>query len=240
MKKKNVKLIDLSQLIENYKDNPYQQLGENARTLIGTFATHEVNGFYECAMYIGDHCATHMDASIHFNPKGTPVDKVPLEAMYGDACILDISYKKKHEDVTVEDLQKAAEKAGVNVSDFKIVCLRTDQYKLWGTPAYHENLLNITVEATEWLIKQGMVLLCVDMVTTELDRLVYGIDPTLPAGAAERYPGHCLMKKYEWYMIENMANFDKIPSSTFTLSAFPLKLKGASGAPMRAVAIVEE
>lgn len=238
--KKNVKLIDLSQLIESYGDNPYQQLGENARTAISTFSKFDVDGFYECALYMGDHCATHMDASLHFNPKGTPVDKVPLEAMYGPACILDFSYKTKHQDITVDDIKKAAEKADVTISDFKIVCIRTDQYKLWGTPAYHENLLNLTVEATEYLINEGMVLLCVDMVTTELDRLIYGMDTTLAKGASERYPGHCLMKKYEWYMIENMANFDKIPGSTFTLSAFPLKIKNGSGAPMRAVAIVED
>lgn len=236
--KKNVKLIDLSQLIEDYKDNPYQQLGENARTLMGTFSSHEANGFYENAIYMGDHCCTHMDSSIHFNPEGTPVNELPLESIYGEACLLDISHLKPRADVTIEDIKEAQEKAGVDVKDFKIVVLKTGRSKLWGTKEYHWDLLNILPETTEWLIKQGMKLICVDMVTTEIDRVYYGADPETPFW--ERYPMHGLMRKYEWYMIENMTNLDAIPGSTFTLCAFPLKFKGGSASPVRAVAIIEE
>jgi kynurenine formamidase len=234
------RFIDLSQLIETYEDNPYQQNAAISRTQIGAFATHEIDGYYLCQLTIGDQAATHLDASIHFNPEGTPVNEVPLEAMYGEACLLDLSHMPKHADVTIADLEAAAARAQVTISDFKIVMLRTDRSKLWGTPEYHDDLLNITVEATEWLINEGMVLLGVDMVTTELDRLAYGMDPDMAPSAPERHPGHCLMRKYEWFMIENLTNLDKIPRSTFTFSGFPLKIKGASGSPIRAVAILEE
>ena len=230
--------IDLSQRIETHEDNPYQQNPAISRTQIGAFATHDVDGYYLCQLTIGDQAATHLDASLHFNPNGTPVDEVPLDAMYGEACVLDLSHMAKHADVTIADLEAAAQKAQVTISDFKIVMLRTDRSKLWGTAEYHDDLLNITVEATEWLINQGMVLLGVDMVTTELDRLAYGMDPDMDPGAPERHPGHCLMRKYEWYMIENLANLDKIPQSTFTFCGFPLQIKGASGSPIRAVAIL--
>ncbi len=237
---KTRRFIDLSQLIETYEDNPYQQNAAISRTQIGAFATHEIDGYYLCQLTLGDQAATHLDASIHFNPEGTPVNEVPLEAMYGEACLLDLSHMPKHADVTIADLEAAAATAQVAISDFKIVMLRTDRSKLWGTPEYHDDLLNITVEATEWLINQGMVLLGVDMVTTELDRLAYGMDPDMAPSAPERHPGHCLMRKYEWFMIENLTNLDKIPRSTFTFSGFPLKIKGASGSPIRAVAILEE
>ncbi len=234
------RIIDLTHPIESYGDNPYQQLGENARTLIGTFATYEANGFYECALYIGDHCGTHMDAPIHFNPEGTPTDRVPLEAFCGPACVLDLSHKRAREDVTIADLEAAARQAGVSVADFRIVMLRTDRYKLWGTPAYHADLLNVTPEATEWLLRQGVKNIGMDMVTMELDRYVHFPDSGLEPNDPRRYPAHYLMRKYEWYMIENLANLDQIPTPVFRFIGLPLKIKNGSGSPIRAVAVVEE
>ncbi|MFD1708016.1 cyclase family protein [Siminovitchia sediminis] len=240
MKNKKEVLIDLSHTLETYGDNPYQQLGENARTLIGTFATYEANGFYECALYIGDHAGTHMDATKHFNPDGLYTDEVPLEAFYGEACILDLTHMKAHADVTIDDIQEAAAKAEVNLEDYHIVLLKTGRDKLYGTPEYFKDLLNILPETIEWMIQQGMVTLGVDMVTIELDRYIYDPDSDLEPNAPERYPAHCLMQKYEWYMIENMANLDKIPGSTCKFTGFPIKIGKGSGGPMRAVAIIEE
>lgn len=233
-----MKIIDLSQLIENYEDNPYQQLDANARTLIGSFATHDADGFYENAIYMGDHCCTHIDSSIHFNPNGTPVDKLPLESVYGKACMLDISHLEPRTDVTVEHIEEAALRARVDVSAFKIIILKTGRSQFWGTKKYHQDLLNILPETTEWLIQKGMVLIGVDQVTTEIDRVHYGMDPNLPLG--KRYPMHGLMQKYEWYMIENLANLDAVPVTEFTLCAFPLKFKNGSASPIRAVAILDD
>jgi len=240
MKKTNERLIDLTHTLSSYADNPYQQLGENARTMIGTFATHEANGFYECALYLGDHAGTHMDATSHFNPDGLYTDQVPLEAFYGDACILDLTHKERHADVTIEDIRKAAAVANVDLKDYHIVLLKTGRDQYFGTPKYFDDLLNILPETIEWMIQQGMVTLGVDMVTIELDRYIYFPDSGLAPNAPERYPAHCLMKKYEWYMIENMANISKIPGPTCKFAGFPLKIAKGSAGPMRAVAIVEE
>lgn len=54
------------------------------------------------------------------------------------------------------------------------------------------------------------------------------------------YPAHCLVKELDYYHIENMANLDRLPRKTkFLFIGFPLKIKGASAGPMRAVALVE-
>ncbi|VEF46844.1 cyclase family protein [Bacillus freudenreichii] len=240
MSKRKEKLIDLSHTLASYGENPYQQLGENARTMIGTFATYEANGFYECALYIGDHAGTHMDATKHFNPDGLYTDEVPLDAFYGEACILDLSHMEAHADVTIEDIEKAAERAQVNLEDYHIVLLKTERDKLYGTPEYFRDLLNILPETIEWMINKGMVTLGVDMVTIELDRYIHDPDSGLAPNAPERYPAHCLMKKYEWYMIENMTGLSEIPGTTCKFAGFPIKIGKGSGAPMRAVAIVEE
>jgi len=40
-------------------------------------------------------------------------------------------------------------------------------------------------------------------------------------------------------IVENLANLDKIKSSKFHLAVLPLKLKNATGSPVRAIAFVE-
>ena len=58
------------------------------------------------------------------------------------------------------------------------------------------------------------------------------VDPT--------YPAHVLAKELDYYHIENLTNIKQVVGKRFQFAGFPLKLVGASGAPMRAVAILEE
>jgi kynurenine formamidase len=40
--------------------------------------------------------------------------------------------------------------------------------------------------------------------------------------------------------IERLANLDQLPAHGFTVACFPLRLKGASAAPARVVAILDD
>ncbi|MFQ5711837.1 MAG: cyclase family protein [Candidatus Geothermarchaeales archaeon] len=235
-----MKLIDLSNPIEPSSKNPYQQQDALAKTMIDTYATFEVTGYYDCALYMSDHAGTHVDSTNHFNPEGKPVDEIPLEAMYGDAAVLDLSHIKAGENVTVEDLREAAERAGVDVETVSIILLYTGRGRLWGTREYHWDIFNMTPEATEWLIDRGVKVIGVDMACFECDRLRFGVDTSLQPWDSRRYPAHSLMRRREFYIIENLNNLDKIHKPRFTFIGFPLKIRGASGSPIRAVALIEE
>ena len=55
------------------------------------------------------------------------------------------------------------------------------------------------------------------------------------------WEAHRVMREREYYHIENLINLDQIPIPFgFTVSAFPIKLRGATATPTRVVAIVEE
>jgi kynurenine formamidase len=55
------------------------------------------------------------------------------------------------------------------------------------------------------------------------------------------WEAHRVMREREYYHIENLINLDLIPMPYgFIVSAFPVKLRGATAAPIRAVAIIEE
>ena len=52
--------------------------------------------------YIGmlDHVGTHVDAFLHVNPKGAPINEMPLELFMGKAVCLDLRHIGDLEDIT--------------------------------------------------------------------------------------------------------------------------------------------
>jgi kynurenine formamidase len=51
---------------------------------------------------------------------------------------------------------------------------------------------------------------------------------------------HYLGVEKEYCHMERLANLDQLPSTGFTVCAFPLKVKGGSAGPTRAVAMIDE
>ena len=54
------------------------------------------------------------------------------------------------------------------------------------------------------------------------------------------WEAHRVMLEREYYHLENMTNLDKLPAHGFKVALFPIKWVGTTGAPVRAVAILEE
>lgn len=54
------------------------------------------------------------------------------------------------------------------------------------------------------------------------------------------WEAHRVMIDREYYHLENLNNLDQLPPTGFTLCVFPVKWANTTGAPVRAVAIVEE
>ena len=66
-----------------------------------------------------------------------------------------------------------------------------------------------------------------------------GIDsPNIDPATDNEFSSHKIFSESNILVIENLMNLDKLLNSRFTLIALPLKLKNCSGAPIRAVAIL--
>jgi len=231
-----VKLVDMSHKIVPSRENPYAQHG--GRVMIDTYQTYEADGYLSHAIYMVDHTGTHVESSSHFKKNGVTIERAPLTDFYGRAALLNFTHKKGRVDITSNDLRDAAGTAGVDLGKVRIVVIRTDTSRLWGTREYQSNdRPSVTVEAHEWLLMQGVKTIGVDMPVNERDRL--GSDPSINPSDSERWPAHCLMKKYDFYIVENLTNLDQIPNGYFTYVGFPLNFGGSAASPIRAVAIVE-
>ena len=92
----------------------------------------------------------------------------------------------------------------------------------------------MTRDATLWLIDQGVKVMGIDAVT---------FDPPVWAMFERKqfWEAHLVMREREYYHLENLTNLDQIGRShSFKLSVFPVKWVNTTGAPVRAVAIIDE
>lgn len=235
-----MRVIDLSHPIVPFSENPYAQFPTGPKTMTGVTNMFEDVGWFSRAWYLGEHCGTHVDAPIHFNPTGSPVDQIPLERLYGEAVLLNFSDKKAAEDVTAEEVQTAVRSLEGGLGDARIVLVRSDRSKLWGRPEYQQDILNMTPQATEWLLQQGVRVVGCDMCVWEVDRAQRLGVPARQLSGAERFPSHALMRKYDYMIIENLANLDRVPVPRFTFMGLPLPFVGGSGSPIRAAALLSD
>lgn len=214
------RLIDLSQPIAN-GGIVFPNLAPIKITAWPTAGAANVSHISFC-----DHTSTHIDATVHFDPNGETIEKLPLERCCGDALVLDLSHKKPGESISVVDLEEAAKRVGEEIRHGDILLLYTSASRLWDTPEYLTYRVGIAVETLRWLITiRDVRVVGVDEVTIDVDT---------------SFPAHHLVKELEYYHIENMANLDKIPRPRFKFYGFPLKIVGASAGLMRAVAVVED
>ncbi len=54
------------------------------------------------------------------------------------------------------------------------------------------------------------------------------------------WEGHRVGQQKEYLHMEQLVNLDALPLSGFKIAVFPLKIKGASAAPARVVAIFDK
>lgn len=183
----------------------------------GISATHGI-------IVMSDHAGTHIDAPIHFNPKGITMDRVALDITYGPAVAFDFSYKPAGDTVTREEVAKQFVSLKLDPERVKIILFRTGADSLYGKENYFRHYLDIKPETVIWLLEQGIKL--------------FGVDASTIDGEAKAT--HMLLREREFYHMENLTNLDKLGNCIFTFAGFPLKLTGASGSPIRAVAILSE
>ena len=222
------------------------QLEEGMRTwdvkppftmLPGMNASTFTLGFSTKLLVMEDHTGTHVDSTYHFydgryrGPRGKTIEELPLEKFAGEGVLIDLSFKAAADPVDRSLLVAASRDQGVDVRTGDVVLVRTWP-KAWGTPM--DEFLGtraFTADACDWLLERGVKMVGLD-------------HPNLEGALHERYgnmesPGHLLLlhPSREVLIVENLVNLDAIQAPRFEFYALPLHIKGATGSPVRAVAV---
>lgn len=184
---------------------------------------------------MGDHVGTHMDSWWHANPDAPGgAEAIPIEYCYGNGVVLDLTAKGPGDEITVADLERAVQRIHYTLRPLDIVLIRTDASKNRFSQAYLTEHPGMTREGTLWLVNQGIKLMGIDAI---------GFDPPVKYMFERKkfWEAHRVMREKEYYHIENLINLEQIPVPYgFLVSALPVRLRGATAAPIRAVAIVED
>ena len=68
-----------------------------------------------------------------------------------------------------------------------------------------------------------------------------GLDtPSIDYGQSVQFESHQLLYEHNILGFENLANLDQLPPTGAYVVALPMKIKGGSGGPLRAVAFLPE
>ncbi|OGV42616.1 MAG: hypothetical protein A2X46_04955 [Lentisphaerae bacterium GWF2_57_35] len=216
------RIIDLSYPIHEGMPTfpvPWQPVVE-----ITQLGRHGIEDRESRRIVMGTHTGTHMDAPLHFIPRGGPIDKVPLELLIGPARMVDFSNAKSKQEFGVKDFQRV-----LGRDRPKRLVMRFDWSRHWGTIKYYQKQPYISEEAAEWLIKQGVRLLAMD--TAQAD------SPDNGRNAPKDSPVHKIMLGQGCYFLEYLTNLHEVQHMNFEMIVLPLKLLDADGAPARCIAI---
>ncbi len=190
----------------------------------------------------GTHDSTHIDAPWHYNSQiqGQPaqtIDELPLEWFFAPGVVLEMRHKADGDALTVADIVGELERIGYTLQPRDIVLVRTGRDAFYGQPDYMFRGCGVTAESTHWLYAQGIRVMGIDAWSWDapLDR-----QATEALGRQETgifWAAHQADLPYA--QIERLVNLAALPPFGFTVACFPLKIKGGSAGPCRAVAILD-
>jgi kynurenine formamidase len=200
-------------------------------------------GYYYAAnnFATSEHGGTHIDAPVHFAKGHWSVDQIPLEKLVGDAVVVDVtdaSAKQPDYRVVTEDFT-AWERTNGEIAPGAIVLIRTGYSQFWpdaakylGTAERGEAAVaklhfpGLHPDAAKWLAETRKVK-AVGLDTASIDY-----------GQSTMYESHRILYERDIPAFENLTSLERLPARGAFIVALPMKIKGGTGAPLRAMAIL--
>jgi len=182
------------------------------------------DGYNLEVLFLSSHTGTHMDAPHHFLEKGAKIHEISLKKLVSEAALIQCR-KNGGQSITKTDIQKFEKNHG-KIENFSSVIFYTDWQKNLQKKYYFTKNPGLSVSAAKYLTSKKISLVGID-------------SPSIDLGTDSKFSVHQIFAKKGMLIVENLTNLNKIKSSKFHLVVLPLKLKNATGSPVRAIAFVE-
>ena len=254
-----MKIIDLSKTIEynpndpwfmrtRIKHKPHRKAHWLIRIFLGLpkrlFPERFTGWADDTIKNMGVHSSTHIDAPWHYSPtcggeRSKTIDEVPLSWCYGPGVVIDMTHKADNEAITVADIESKVKEHGLVIVPGTIVLIRTGRDRYMGTKEFPDRGTGMSGAATEWLIDQGVKVMGIDQWGWDLP-LKYMVKKAKESNNHDLFwEGHLVGQRKEYCHMEQLTNLGALPLQGFKVAVFPLKIKGASAAPARVVAMLD-
>ncbi len=219
--------------------------------------TGEVRTSASGTVYMAEHSGTHIDALCHqaehlhlyggreinarvqtaagFSELGVET----IAPMIARGILLDVAgyagvERLAERIITRDELETVARSQGVSVREGDVVLVRTGNGAIWNNPTEYLRASGMSADASSWLVEQRVKAVGADNMAWDLPGYV---DPDLKVAL----PGHLiLLVKSGIYIIENvfLEELARDKHYEFTFVCLPLKFRGATGSPVRPIALV--
>jgi kynurenine formamidase len=219
-------------------------------------AVHERYSYCGDSIHLYTHCGTHVDTLNHLGHHGMfwngwtadkdlgsriwnkgGLDKYP--PIIARAVLLDVAGMHGVDEleagygVTPQDLQDAVAKQGVEIRKGDVVLVRTGRMRAWPDfDGYLQKPPGINLPSAKWLCEEaGAMCIAGDSIGLEV----------MPWDEPDAFlPVHAYMFATAGAQIIEVVNMEEIAAEKqyeFAFLGFPMKLRGATGAPMPSYAV---
>jgi len=206
-------------------------------------------------VFMYTHTGTHIDSLSHFGVDGHIYNGFSVEDNLGSrgwtkggaevippiitrGVLIDVA--KSHQldclpdsyAITVEDCQKVLADEGITLQPGDVAMIRTGRMGFWpdGSKVLG-NPPGLSLEAAKWLTGQGISAIAADQECVEVG----------PSQHDDNWlPGHCHFLAEAGFPVIELVNLEDLSRdgvNEFCLIAAPIRLRGASGAPLRPIAL---
>ncbi|WP_406657991.1 cyclase family protein [Methanolobus sp. ZRKC2] len=188
-------------------------------TQVESVSSIDMDGYAVSRVSFGTHTGTHVDAPSHIFEEGLSIEKIPIEALVGEAIVLDLSFVNS--EISSDDLKMALGKlVGEHKSDVQVLLIKTCvslDVKENEDSLYTQR--NLDASAGLWIMEHGFRTVGVDTLSVDSDA---------------SFDNHRLFLENGIIIVENL-NFSEVNAGFYQFVCLPLKLYGCDGAPARAI-----
>lgn len=199
--------------------------------------THDHDGYFCQTLNMGEHSGAHVDSPAHVIPymKEHTIDTYPVGSLCGPAVVYDLSSfdLQPGERVGANSLLDLEKRTGAAAGEGDVVLLNFGWQRYWRTDKewkyYACNAPGLEEDAARLFFERKVRAVGSDTVAC---------DTPVKDGEEYRSFGHFqYWLPNHIFIMEMLQNLSVLPARSYFL-AFPLKIKGGSGSPIRPVALV--
>jgi arylformamidase len=175
------------------------------------------------AINMGVHNGTHADAMYHFDESGDPIDRMPLEAYFGEAVVVDLTGLFAR---AGDELDRARQIGIADLESFSTslkqaprLLLKTGVWK--DSKVFPEWIPVIARDVPEWLRERKVKLLGLDL-------------PSVDPIEAKKLTNHYALAAARIAIVESL-DLSEVEAGIYHFAALPLKIAGGDAGPVRAI-----
>lgn len=172
-------------------------------------------------LFLSTHTGTHVDAPYHFIKNGKKIHQVEPERFLCDAILIRVKGVPNYR-ITKNDIVQFESKNG-SIPAGSAVIFHTGWNEKLSKTGFFERNPGLSAPAARYLSSKKINLVGID-------------SPSIDVGSDDSFSAHKILLKSDVLILENLCNLDKIKKTHFGIIALPLKIRGATGSPVRAIA----